>query len=80
MEGVVDTFRTSPILHAEMMSPPDGVDSNRDTVPVEKLARLAERVAVLKSECAQGMLKLDSQTKEMIGLVTIPRCTLLVPR
>lgn len=78
LEGVVDTFRTSPILHAEMMPPPDRVNPNRETVPTAKLARLAELVAVLKDECAQGLLKLDSQTRDMIELVKISGSDLVV--
>lgn len=66
--GVVDCFRNNPTLHVEMMPEDDGTDPDRGTVPVAKLARLAEIVVALKEECAQGLFKLDSETKEMIAL------------
>lgn len=78
MEGVVHKFWTNPVLHTEMMPEDDRTDPNRNTVPVAKLTRLAAHVAALKEECAQRLLMLDNQTKEMIELVGIFRRDLAV--
>ncbi|KAL0635171.1 hypothetical protein Q9L58_005896 [Maublancomyces gigas] len=78
MEKVVNMFRTNPVLHTEMIPEDDGTDPNRTTVPVASLARLAAHVAALKEECAQRLLKLDNQIKEMIELVGISRLDLAV--
>lgn len=64
---MLSTFKTNETLYTELTGPGDGPGAT-DKLPA--IVALAEKIALIETECAGAIKELERETKEMIGLVS----------